>query len=101
MQRGATDVRRFAACAQFDEHSGPKLSAIGSKLICIEWRNLPAQFKGKNPMSITFYTAPFSSASPVACALTELKVPHERVTFDLTKSNHKTPEFLALNPNGR
>lgn len=52
-------------------------------------------------MSITFYTAPWSSASPVACALAELKVPHERVTFDLTKDDHKTPEFLALNPNGR
>jgi GST-like protein len=52
-------------------------------------------------MSITFYTAYWSSASPVACALGELKVPHERVTFDLAQAKHKSPEFLALNPNGK
>jgi GST-like protein len=52
-------------------------------------------------MSLVFYTAPWSSASPVACALHELKVPHETVTFDLKQSAHKQPEFLALNPNGK
>jgi glutathione S-transferase len=52
-------------------------------------------------MSIVFYSAKWSSASPVACALLELKVPHETVTFDLSKADHKTPEFLALNPNGK
>jgi glutathione S-transferase len=52
-------------------------------------------------MSITFYTAPWSSASPVGSALVELGVPHERVTFDLTKSEHRSEAFLALNPNGK
>jgi glutathione S-transferase len=52
-------------------------------------------------MSITFYSAPFSSASPIACALAELDVPHEKVTFDLAANKHKEPEFLALNPNGK
>jgi GST-like protein len=52
-------------------------------------------------MSIVFYSAPWSSASPVASALAELAVPHERVTFDLTKHDQKKPAFLALNPNGK
>jgi GST-like protein len=52
-------------------------------------------------MSIVFYCAPWSSASPVASALAELGVPHERVTFDLAKGDQKKPEFLALNPNGK
>lgn len=52
-------------------------------------------------MSLVFYTAPWSSASPVACALAELQIPHETVTFDLTKTEHKKPDFLALNPNGK
>ncbi|MFT3922680.1 MAG: glutathione S-transferase family protein [Myxococcales bacterium] len=52
-------------------------------------------------MSITLYEAPFSSATPVACALAELGVPHERVRFDLTSGIQKQPEFLALNPNGK
>lgn len=52
-------------------------------------------------MTLTFYRAPFSSATPVAVALAELDVPHEAVTFDLEKSDHKQPEFLKLNPNGK
>jgi glutathione S-transferase len=51
-------------------------------------------------MNIVFYCAPMSSAIPVASVLNELQVPHEAVTFDLKKNDHKKPEFLALNPNG-
>ncbi len=51
-------------------------------------------------MTLVFYRAPFSSAVPVACALAELEVPHETVTFDLAEKKHKQPDFLALNPNG-
>jgi len=52
-------------------------------------------------MSITFFAAPASSSSPVACALLELAVPHERVNLDLAKGEQKRPEFLAQNPNGK
>ncbi|HEU4582863.1 MAG TPA: glutathione S-transferase family protein [Polyangiaceae bacterium] len=52
-------------------------------------------------MSIVFYAAPQSSASPVSCALRELEVPHERVNVDLSKGEQRKPEFLALNPNGK
>jgi glutathione S-transferase len=52
-------------------------------------------------MSIVFYYAPMSSATPVAWALAELGVPHEKVKFDLAEQKHKKPEFLKLNPNGR
>jgi glutathione S-transferase len=52
-------------------------------------------------MAIVFYAAPFSSALPVACALNELAVPHERITIDLASNALKKPEFLALNPNGK
>jgi GST-like protein len=52
-------------------------------------------------MAITFYGAPNSSAVPVACALNELAVPHERILIDLASKAQKKPEFLALNPNGK
>ncbi len=59
------------------------------------------QTERKSVMSLVFYSAPRSSASPVASALAELGIPHERVEFDLSKSDdHKKPEYLALNPNG-
>ena len=52
-------------------------------------------------MSIVFYWSPFSSASPIACALAELQVPQERVKVDLKAGEQRRPEFLALNPNGK
>ncbi len=50
---------------------------------------------------IVFYGYPMSSASPVACALAELGVPHERVKVDITTGEQHDPAFLALNPNGK
>jgi glutathione S-transferase len=52
-------------------------------------------------MSITFYAFPQSSSSPVACALLELGVPHERVHVDIRAGEQRKPEFLAINPNGK
>lgn len=52
-------------------------------------------------MSIVFYWHPMSSATPVACALAELAVPHERVKVDIRAGEQRQPAFLALNPNGK
>jgi len=52
-------------------------------------------------MSLVFYAAPQSSSSPVACALHELGVPHERVNVNLAAGEQRKPEYLALNPNGK
>jgi glutathione S-transferase len=52
-------------------------------------------------MSIAFYEAPMSSASPVAWALAELGVAHQSVKVDLAAKDQKRPEFLKLNPNGK
>lgn len=52
-------------------------------------------------MKLVFYAAPMSSATPVATALAELEVPHEKVEIDLKKNEQKKPEFLKLNPHGK
>jgi len=52
-------------------------------------------------MSLTFYFAPFSTASITTLVLEELGTPCERVKLDLQKGDTKKPEFLKLNPNGR
>ncbi|MEY4563198.1 MAG: hypothetical protein RLZZ618_2475 [Pseudomonadota bacterium] len=52
-------------------------------------------------MSIVLYWHPMSSASPIACALAELGVPHERVKVDIKAGEQRRPEYLALNPNGK
>jgi glutathione S-transferase len=52
-------------------------------------------------MSLVFYYAPFSSAVTCRWALEELGVPHEKVKLDLAAKATHTPEFLALNPNGK
>ncbi|MES2951846.1 MAG: glutathione S-transferase family protein [Pseudomonadota bacterium] len=52
-------------------------------------------------MSIVLYWHPMSSATPVACALAELNVPHERVKIDIRAGEQHRPDYLALNPNGK
>lgn len=52
-------------------------------------------------MSLVFYYAPYSSASPVHWAIEELGVPCEKVHVDLKAGANKKPEFLKLNPNGQ
>jgi glutathione S-transferase len=51
-------------------------------------------------MSITLYFAPATRATRIAFLLEELGVPWEKVTLDLAKREHKTADYLALNPNG-
>ena len=52
-------------------------------------------------MSIVLYWHPMSSATPIACALAELGVPYERVRIDIRAGEQHTPQFRALNPNGK
>jgi len=51
--------------------------------------------------SIVLYWFPMSSATPIAAALAELDVPHERVRVDIHAGEQRRPDYLALNPNGR
>ncbi|MDB4936539.1 MAG: Glutathione S-transferase [Labilithrix sp.] len=52
-------------------------------------------------MSLVFHYAPWSSAITCLWAIEELGVPCERVKLDLQAKQTHTPEFLALNPNGK
>jgi len=58
-------------------------------------------FKELTMSKIVLYWHPMSSASPVASALAELDVPHERVKVDITTGEQRRPNYLALNPNGK
>jgi len=52
-------------------------------------------------MSITLYYTPMGSATRCHWALQELGVPFEKVRLHFDKGDHKKPEFLAINPNGK
>jgi glutathione S-transferase len=52
-------------------------------------------------MSITFYTAPMSTASVTELVIEELGLHVERVVLDIKAGDTKKPEFLKLNPNGK
>jgi glutathione S-transferase len=52
-------------------------------------------------MSITFYYSPRSTATRVHWALEELEVPYAKVKLDLAAGDHKKPDYLRLNPNGK
>jgi glutathione S-transferase len=52
-------------------------------------------------MTIKLYSWPRSSGTRVAWALEELGVPYEYVELDPKKQEHRSPEYLALNPHGK
>ena len=47
-------------------------------------------------MSIVLYWHPMSSATPIACALAELGVPHERVKIDIRTGEPVSYTHLTL-----
>ena len=51
-------------------------------------------------MSITLYFAPGTRATRIAFLLEELGVPWDKVTLDFAQREHKSPDYLAINPNG-
>lgn len=52
-------------------------------------------------MAIKLYSWPRSSGMRVAWALEELGVPYEYVELDAKKLDHRTPQYLAINPHGK
>ena len=52
-------------------------------------------------MTIRFYSWPRSSGSRVQWALEELGVAYDYVNVDYAKREHKSPAYLAINPNGK
>nr|WP_310522178.1 glutathione S-transferase N-terminal domain-containing protein [Polymorphobacter sp.] len=52
-------------------------------------------------MTIILYTAATPNGYKVSVALEEMALPYDVVKIDLTKGEQKSPEFLAICPNGR
>ncbi len=50
---------------------------------------------------IDLYTAPTPNGWKVSMALEEMELPYTPHVIDLAAGEQRTPEFLALNPNGR
>jgi GSH-dependent disulfide-bond oxidoreductase len=50
---------------------------------------------------IELYTTPTSNGRKIAIALEELALPYSAIKVDLTTGQHKTPEYLQINPNGK
>ncbi|MBK7002471.1 MAG: glutathione S-transferase N-terminal domain-containing protein [Rhodoferax sp.] len=50
---------------------------------------------------IDLYTAATPNGHKISIALEELALPYKLIALDLAKREQKTPEFLAINPNGR
>ncbi|PNW74088.1 hypothetical protein CHLRE_13g584850v5 [Chlamydomonas reinhardtii] len=51
--------------------------------------------------AIKLYTNPGSRGKIAEWYLAELAVPHELVLLDMRKGEHKSPQFLAINPFGK
>lgn len=51
--------------------------------------------------TVTFYTNPMSRGRIVHWMLEELEAPYEIKVLDFEKREHKSPEYLAINPMGK
>jgi glutathione S-transferase len=52
-------------------------------------------------MSLTFYSAPMSTASITEAVLAELGIDFDLINLDLRAGDTKKPEYLKINPNGK
>ncbi len=52
-------------------------------------------------MSLTFYSAPMSTASITEAVLAELGIDCDQINLDLSAGDTKKPEYLKINPNGK
>jgi len=52
-------------------------------------------------MTIKLYSWPTSSGTRIAWALEELGLPYEYVALDAKNLEHRTPQYLAINPHGK
>ena len=50
---------------------------------------------------IDLYTAPTPNGHKASCTLEALAIPYETHFVNISEGEQKTPEFLAINPNGR
>lgn len=50
---------------------------------------------------IDLYTAPTPNGLKIMLALEEFGLPHKTILINIKNNEQKTPEFLAMNPNGR
>jgi GST-like protein len=59
------------------------------------------QYPAQNPDIIQLYSFPTPNGVKVSIALEEMALPYEPHTVVINKNESWTPEFLALNPNGK
>ncbi|GIL75538.1 hypothetical protein Vretimale_15114 [Volvox reticuliferus] len=65
------------------------------------WNSKSARCGVISKAQIKLYTNPGSRGKITEWYLAELNVPHELVSVDMRRGEHKTPAFLAINPFGK
>jgi GSH-dependent disulfide-bond oxidoreductase len=62
---------------------------------------IASRWPAKNPDILQLYSFPTPNGVKVSIALEETGLPYEAHTINILKNESWTPEFLALNPNGK
>jgi GSH-dependent disulfide-bond oxidoreductase len=62
---------------------------------------IAARWPAKHPDRLQLYSFPTPNGVKVSIALEEIGLPYEPHAVDIAKNESWTPEFLALNPNGK
>ena len=62
---------------------------------------IAGRWPAKHPSRLQLYSLPTPNGVKVSIALEEIGLPYEAHAIDIGKNESWTPEFLALNPNGK
>jgi GSH-dependent disulfide-bond oxidoreductase len=62
---------------------------------------IAARWPAKHPDRLQLYSVPTPNGVKVSIALEEIGLPYEPHAIDIGKNESWTPEYLALNPNGK
>src|SRR5213075_1762442 len=62
---------------------------------------IAARWPAQHPDRLQLYSFPTPNGVKVSIALEEIGLPYEAHAIDIGKNESWTPEFLALNPNGK
>ena len=63
--------------------------------------SVASRWPAQHPDRIQLYSFPTANGVKISIALEELGLPYEAHTVNILQNETRTPEFLALNPNGK
>src|SRR5215467_14232421 len=97
-------MRRNRLCgrrSRGDDGARPDLSSTEFPMADLSAFPIAKRWPAAHPDRLQLYSLPTPNGVKVSIMLEEIGLAYEPHLVDFNKDDHKTPEFLSLNPNGK